>query len=185
MAERRALRLCGLFGAAVLASVALAQEDAFGFMPPGGRSVFATLVAGDPARLGAVAARSDDRAGWADWARAEAPDMAEVRIATFAAYAAFNLPVAEDRRARIAESGDAALLPPDGKALAIQQCQFCHSFFTGYLMHDRDEAGWRGIFKAPFHAEIPMTERERDTFASYSALNLPLAIQDVPPELRF
>ena len=41
-------------------------------------------------------------------------------------------------------------------------------------MHDRDEAGWKSTFKAPFHKEIPMTELERDTFASYSALNMPL-----------
>jgi hypothetical protein len=57
--------------------------------------------------------------------------------------------------------------------------------FSGYLMHDRDEAGWRSTFKAPFHLEIPMTETERDTFSAYSAINMPMRMQDVPPELRF
>jgi hypothetical protein len=106
-------------------------------------------------------------------------------VETFAAYAALNLPVEEDLLAQIADSGDPALLPPDGKELAVQQCQFCHSLFSGYLMHDRDETGWKGTFKAPFHTEIPMSETERDTFAAYSALNMPMKMQDVPPELRF
>lgn len=182
MSERRVIAICA---ATLIAGAALAQGDGFEFMPPGGRDILATLVAGDAARLGAVAARSDDRAGWAGWLREAAPDMDAVQVETFAAYAAFNLPVGDDLLGQISDTGDAGLLPPDGKDLAIQQCQFCHGFFSGYLAHDRDEVGWKGTFKAPFHAEIPMTETERDTFASYSALNLPLAIRDVPPELRF
>ena len=111
--------------------------------------------------------------------------MDEKAVETFAAYAALNLPVANDVLTQLAEDRDLLLLPPDGKQLAIQQCQFCHSMFSGYLMHDRDEAGWRSTFKAPFHLEIPMTETERDTFSAYSAINMPMRMQDVPPELRF
>lgn len=182
MSERRAIALCA---AALVAGSALAQGDAFDFMPPGGRDILAGLVAGDAGRLAEVAARSDDRAGWADWIRETKPELDAAQADTFAAYAAFNLPVGDDLLERIADTGDPGLLPPDGKALAVQQCQFCHGFFSGYLAHDRDEIGWKGTFKAPFHAEIPMTETERDTFASYSARNLPLSIQDVPSELRF
>ncbi len=182
MVEGRGIAICI---AALLAGAALAQGNAFDFMPPGGRDILATLAEGDPGKLGQAAARADDRVGWADWARALAPDLDDTQIETFAAYAALNLPLSGDVIAQLSENGDPGLLPPDGKELAIQQCQFCHSFFTGYLAHDRDEIGWKGTFKTPFHAEISMTEIERDTFASYSALNLPLAIQDVPPELRF
>lgn len=182
MSERRVIAVCA---AALLAGAALAQGDDFEFMPPGGRDILATLVARDAARLGEVAARSDDRAGWADWLREAMPGMDAAQVQTFAAYAAFNLPVSGDLLEQITDTGDPGLLPPDGRDLAIQQCQFCHGFFSGYLAHDRDEVGWKGTFKAPFHAEIPMTETERDTFASYSAFNLPMAIRDVPPELRF
>jgi len=180
MAEVRGIALVVL-----LAGAAVAQHDAFEFMPPGGRDILGRLSAGDAGTLAEAAARADDRAGWADWARARAPDMEENQVETFAAYAALNLPVAEDVLALLAEAGDPALLPPDGKELAIQQCQFCHSMFSGYLMHDRDEAGWRSTFKAPFHIEIPMSEVGRDTFSAYSAINMPMRVQEVPPELRF
>lgn len=180
MADARGLALVAL-----LAGAAAAQQDAFAFMPPGGRDILRTLVAGDTGMLAEAAARTDDRAGWADWIRQRAPEMDERQAETFAAYAALNLPVAADVLARVAEAGDPALLPPDGKELAIQQCQYCHSLFSGYLMHDRDETGWRSIFKAPFHLEIPMTDVERDTFAAYSAINMPMRLQDVPPDLRF
>ena len=182
MSDRGAL---GVTAALLLAGAALAQDDSYGFMPPGGRDLIGRIVGDDAARLAEVAGQDQDRAGWASWAREAAPGMDDTQVETFAAYAALNLPVEEDLLAQIADSGDPALLPPDGKELAVQQCQFCHSLFSGYLMHDRDETGWKGTFKAPFHTEIPMSETERDTFAAYSALNMPMKMQDVPPELRF
>ena len=113
------------------------------------------------------------------------PSLDEVTVQTLAGYAALNLPLDQSALSEAAEEELTDLLPPDGKDLSIAQCQFCHSLFSGYLMHDRDRTGWKGTFKAPFHTEIPMTEVERDTFASYSALNMPLSFEDVPPELRF
>lgn len=169
----------------LVAGAALAQNHAYDFMPPGGRDILGTLAAGDAGTLAEAAAREDDRAGWADWIRERAPDMDDAGVQTFAAYAALNLPVADEVLVRLVNEGKPLLLPPDGKELAIQQCQYCHSFFSGYLMHDRDETGWKSTFKAPFHLEIPMTEVERDTFAAYSAINMPMKMQDVPPELRF
>lgn len=76
-------------------------------------------------------------------------------------------------------------LPADGKALAIENCQFCHSFFTGYLVQDRDAEGWRAIFKSPFHTELPMSDRQREIFARYSAINMPIPFDEVPEALRF
>ncbi|RBI87489.1 hypothetical protein DRV85_00730 [Rhodosalinus halophilus] len=182
MAEGRA---SALLGALLLAGAALAQGDAFDFMPPGGREILASLAGGDANALAEIAGREHDRDGWAEWTRAQAPDLEAAQVETFAAYAALNLPAGEDVLAEVADSGGASALPPDGKDLAVQQCQFCHSMFSGYLMHDRDEAGWLSTFKAPFHLEIPMNETERATFAAYSAINMPMKMQDVPPELRF
>ncbi len=168
------------------ATAAVAQGDDFAFMPAGGRTILAEmLVPGDAAALAEAAAREASHEDWAAWARQTNPDLSDAAVETFAGYAALNLPVAEDVARALADAGDAALLPRDGKELAIAQCQFCHSLFTGYLMQDRDEVSWKGTFKAPFHAEIPMSEVERDTFAHYSAINMPLKFQDVPPELRF
>ena len=171
-----------LAGLLCLATVLWAADEQFGFMPDGGRSLLARLVAGlEPEARQTVLSRKAGAEDWADWARAQAPEMGEIPVETLAGYAALNLPLPA-----VAAGADwAAQLPPDGKDLAIAQCQFCHSLFTGYLMHDRDLTGWKGTFKAPFHTEIPMSEVERDTFASYSALNMPLAFEDVPPEWRF
>ncbi|MCU9849996.1 hypothetical protein OEZ60_18510 [Defluviimonas sp. WL0024] len=174
--------------AAVVAglSAAPALADDFAFMPPGGGSILAgSLLPGDATGLAEAAARKASAEDWAAWARERNPDLPDAAIETFAGYAALNFPVAAEAAQSLAETGDPALLPPDGKELAIAQCQFCHSLFTGYLMQDRDETNWRGTFKAPFHAEIPMSEVERDTFAHYSAINMPLKFGDVPPELRF
>lgn len=172
--------------AALLAIAAYAQDDQYGFMPPGGRTLLLALVGPEDGKaLAEIAARDQSGEEWQAWAEAQAPKLDETALATFAGYAELNLPVGEDVLAALAENGDSALLPQDGKDLAIAQCQFCHSLFSGYLMHDRDEVGWRGTFKSPFHSEIPMSEVERDTFAHYSALNMPLRFEDVPPELRF
>jgi hypothetical protein len=183
MRGRRAILRAAL--ALAVIGAAAAQEDYFAFMPEGGRTLLLGRLAGaEGAALADVAQRAADRADWADWARAQAPDLTEAEAATFAGYAARNFPLPETALARLAEQG-AAALPPDGKDLAVAQCQTCHSFFTGYLMQDRDETSWKGTFKAPFHAEIPMSEAERDTFARYSARNMPMAFEDVPPELRY
>jgi hypothetical protein len=161
------------------------EEAAYPFMPPGGRTILLEIVGGDPKALAEAALRKASATDWAEWARTREPALSDAARDTFAGYAALNFPVATDVATAIGETGDAARLPRDGKDLAIAQCQFCHSFFTGYLMQDRDETSWRGTFKAPFHAEIPMTEDERNTFAHYSAINMPLKFTDVPPELRF
>ena len=56
----------------------------------------------------------------------------------------------------------------------------CHSLFAGYLMQDRELQGWRNIFLSPFHREMKMSPQEREEFARYSALNMPMKIEDVP-----
>lgn len=180
------IRIGGAALAAGLAAAAVwAADDQYGFMPDGGRSLLLDLLEGLDAEAAAeVLGRAAAEEDWAAWAESRGAGLDETALATFAGYAALNLPLAKEPEGQ-APDGLAAALPPDGKDLAVAQCQFCHSLFSGYLMHDRDRAGWEGTFKAPFHTEIPMSETERKTFASYSALNMPLSFEDVPPELRF
>ena len=184
---RRLTHRAPILGLALLLAIgAYAQEDQYAFMPAGGRALLLELIGPEDGKaLAEIAARDQSAEEWQAWAATRNPELDETALATFAGYAELNLPVGEDVLAALAESGDSQLLPPDGKDLAVAQCQFCHSLFSGYLMHDRDEIGWKGTFKSPFHLEIPMTEVERDTFARYSALNMPLRFEDVPPELRF
>jgi hypothetical protein len=170
----------------MIAAGALAQDDQFGFMPAGGRSLlFELLGQSDAENLAKILTQSQSAEDWHAWAASQATDLDDKALATFLGYAELNLPVGEDVLQAFTESGDTGLFPPDGKDLAIAQCQFCHSLFSGYLMQDRDEVGWKSTFKSPFHKEIPMTEVEQDTFARYSAINMPLRFEDVPPELRY
>lgn len=172
--------------AGLVAGAAAAEGDDFAFMPPGGKTILMEmLLPGDAPGLAEAARRGASAGDWADWARQQNPDLSDATVETFAGYAALNFPVAADIAQYVGETGDATRLPPDGKELSIARCQFCHSLFSGYLMQDRDEVSWKGTFKAPFHAEIPMSEVERDTFAHYSAINMPLKFDEVPPELRF
>ena len=45
--------------------------------------------------------------------------------------------------------------------------------------------GWLVVFASPFHKDIPMSQTEREIFADYSAINMPMRVEDVPPEMRF
>lgn len=179
-------RLAIMVVAVALGAAVWAADDQFSFMPDGGRTILARLIEGlDPDERRAVLTRKASAEEWAEWVRARAPDLDDTGVQTVAGYAALNLPLDKARLDQATDEDVAAILPPDGKDLAVAQCQFCHSLFSSYLMNDRDVTGWKGTFKAPFHTEIPMSEVERDTFANYSALNMPLDFEDVPPELRF
>ena len=170
--------LISLVAVGAITAGALAQSD-FAFMPDGGKETLRRLVETGRVNLGAVAVRKASEQDWTTTLRGADTSLDENAIATLASFLALNMPVATSG----AVSVDA--LPMDGKQLAIENCQFCHSFFTGYLVHDRDAEGWRAIFKSPFHRELPMTPAQRETFARYSALNMPIPIEKVPEDLRF
>ncbi len=184
------LRGPGAGGAlAVMLAVALAAaaaEDGFAFMPDGGRGLVLRVFGPDPATLADLAALSLDAEGWGVLLAERGADLSEAEAATLAGYLALNLPL-PDPAALAGLSPDelASALPPDGKDLAIRHCQFCHGFYSGYLGHDRDVNGWLVVFNSPFHSEIRMSPAERRTFAAYSAANLPIPIEAVPPDLRF
>jgi hypothetical protein len=108
--------------------------------------------------------------------------LTERELATLAAYLAVNMPLPDEvvKRGKLASA-----LPPDGRDLAWTQCQSCHSLFASHLTQKRPVQGWRNMFLSPFHRELKMTPQEREEFARYSALNMPMKIEDVPPDLRF
>jgi len=168
-----------LLGLALWAGGVVAQVDPFAFMPDGGRDSLARAFPDVADQKTALAlARTVG-----EWQTALAAfDLTERQAATLAAYLSR---IAPQQVTGEAAAEAAASLPRDGRDLALAQCQSCHSLFTGYLMQRRDWKGWRGIFASPFHSEIPMTEVERDIFADYSAINMPMRFADVPPEMRF
>ena len=162
---------------------ALSQLD-YGFMPKGGKTllleVFGSLPDQQELRKIVEARRSE--AEWRDAMSARGKALSERELRTLAAYLVVNMPVPEATRAR---PDLAAALPRDGRELAWNECQFCHSLFTSYLTQDRSAQAWLNMFQSPFHRAMKMTQQEREEFARYSAINMPMKIEDVPKDLRF
>ncbi len=174
---RRALISLSVAG---IATALWAGGPSFDFMPDGGRATFMQVFP-DPEAARAALKAHTTLEEWNAAIAAAVPELDPKGARTLAGYLAANAPLAA-----LAQAEDlSAALPQDGKDLALARCQSCHSLFTGYLMQRRDDAAWRGVFKSPFHSGIAMTEAELATFADYSAVNMPLRFEDVPPELRF
>ena len=161
------------------------QED-FGFMPKGGKTLLLELTA-KPAELREIGSARRSEAEWREFiATHKTAAMTERDVNELAAYLAINMPVANDVPAKAQDSAALAeAFPPDGRELAWKHCQSCHSFFSGYLMQNRDVQGWRSVFLSPFHRNIKMTEQERETFARYSTISMPMKAENVPADLRF
>ena len=160
------------------------QED-FGFMPKGGKTLLLELTS-KPAELRDIGSARRSEAEWREFIAKHEASMTERDVNELAAYLAINTPVPEGA---LPDAQDAATLaaafPADGRELAWNQCQSCHSLFSGYLMQSRDPQGWRSIFLSPFHRNIKMTAQERETFARYAAFSMPMKAEDVPADLRF
>jgi hypothetical protein len=184
---KRAPRAGRLFLAVLAIAVfafAHAQGQDSAFMPKGGRVLLLDLlgVRPDQAELRAIVQARRTEPQWRDFVVSRNKPLTERELATLAAYLAVNMPLSED----VAKLGAlASALPPDGRDLAWDGCQNCHSLFAGYLTQDREVQAWRNIFLSPFHRELKMSPREREEFARYSALNMPMKAEDVPPDLRF
>lgn len=182
MISRAPLLPAILVGILALGMLPALGQIEFDFMPDGGRGLLARLVGEQYTDLAAIAIEQRDMASWRDYLVGRG-DLTETELETLAGYLSVNFPLDEDMFQ--ADEDLLTALPSDGKDLAIANCQFCHSIFSGYLMQDRDAQGWRSTFQSPFHSELPMSPEERETFVLYSATNMPLAFEDVPPELRF
>ena len=172
---------------------ALSQLD-YAFMPKGGKALLLELLGGVPnakdLRQIVEARRSEPE--WRDTlgARAKAANktMSERELRTLAAYLAVNMPVPDPDAVSAKAANPAELataLPRDGRELAWNECQYCHSLFSSHLTQERSVQAWMNMFQSPFHREMKMTATERAEFSHYSTINMPMKIEDVPPDLRF
>ena len=177
-------RRAWLAAAGVLALMQPVTAADYDFMPRGGRTLLLEMVraAPDAADLRAIVQSRRSEAEWREFVATRAKGLNDTQLATLAAYLAVNMPLPE---AAAKASNLASALPPDGRELAWNQCQFCHSLFSSYLMQDREAQAWRNMFQSPFHRELKMTPQEREEFSRYSAINMPMKIDDVPQDLRF
>jgi hypothetical protein len=171
-----------------LGMIACALAQAAGedntFMPKGGRALLLDLlgVPLDQAELRVIAQARRTEPQWGDFVAARKNALTERELATLAAYLAVNMPLSDDA---VKRDNLASALPPDGRDLAWTGCQSCHSLFASHLTQKRNAQGWRNVFLSPFHRELKMSPQEREEFARYSAINMPMKVEDVPQELRF
>ena len=177
-----------MLGALLLGPLPTLAQEGYEFMPKGGKTLLLQLLGHplDTAELNKIANTQHSAEEWQDSLAPRTGAMNERERRTLSGYLAVNMPLAGKALAAEEMKGDmAAALPTDGRELAVNYCQFCHSFFSGYLMVERDAQGWLGTFETPFHREVELTEKERETFARYSAINMPMKLEKVPQDLRF
>lgn len=183
---RRLWRRAAWATVAVAALAQAAGEDE-SFMPKGGRALLVELLGPRPRveEFRQIASARNTDAQWSQFVASRAKPATEREKATLAAYLSVNMPLPAATLQAVKADTIAAALPRDGRELAWNQCQFCHSLFSSHLTQNRDVQGWRNMFLSPFHRELKMTPQEREEFARYSAINMPMKVEDVPPELRF
>jgi hypothetical protein len=105
-------------------------------------------------------------------------------LTTLADYLAFNMPLpsgkapADPNRANWQK-----LLPPDGRDLTLENCQFCH-IITVVVTQDKTRDAWLGTLNKPSHVEIELTAGQREALANYLVVNGAIPVDLVPEELR-
>ncbi len=179
--------------AAVFAGSLNAQtEDVFAFIPPGGKTLLADIMRGGLPAAEAQALLTGKR-GREDWLAhlrdrsATIPvlkGLDEYELATLADYLAANMPLPPG--AVPADPGKAdwvPLLPPDGRDLVMENCQFCH-IITVVVTQDKTRDAWLGTLSKPSHVEIELTPEQREALANYLVVNGAIPIDLVPEELR-
>lgn len=179
-----------ILGAIVLGLVpALSQVD-YSFMPKGGKALLLEILSippdGKELRDILSARRTEEE--WRKALAGKVKALSEREQETLAAYLAINMPVENPEQIleKAAKPEELyAMLPRDGRELGFYECMYCHSLFTSHLTQDRPFQAWMNMFQSPFHRELKMTQQEREEFSRYSEINMPMKIEDVPPDLRF
>lgn len=184
------------FAAAVLMNGApcatTPAADVFEFVPSGGRTLLAHVLAGkpasDPSRALLTTKRSAEQ--WRAYLKGEGAAIAGVKAlddrgrATLADYLAHNTPLAAVKvPANPSVANWEKALPPDGRDLVLEHCQSCH-IITVVVTQDRPKSAWLGTMNKPSHVGIKTTPAQREALADYLIVNAGIPIDQVPEELR-
>ncbi|MDW7712003.1 MAG: hypothetical protein SCH98_16175 [Deferrisomatales bacterium] len=188
----------GVIGALALAAVALGGparaefDPIFDFIPLGGRSLLAEVLAAKPPADEVRALLTGQRSAekWLGYlkdrtaALSGLQGLADEELATLADYLAVNMPLPPDRvPADPARANWPKVLPRDGRDLALEYCQSCH-IITVTVTQDRTVEHWLGTMNKPSHIEIKLSAKEREALARYLVLNAGIPIDLIPEDLR-
>jgi len=188
--------LCGALvvcSALVVKPLLAETKDVFAFIPPGGRTLFAKLVATHPPadELQAILTGKRTGAEWLAYLKSRTKSvpalehLSEQEQLTLADYLSLNMPLASSGQspADLAKADLSKALPPDGRDFALEKCQGCH-IITVVITQVRPVAAWLGTMNKPSHARIKLSREQREALASYLVLNGGIPIDEVPEELR-
>ena len=162
-------------------------EDVFSFIPAGGRTLFAQVIASRPpaGEIQAILSAKHTRDEWLAYLKSKSKavpalqKLSEQEQLTLADYLSFNMPLASAQ----GPSDIANALPPDGRDFALEKCQGCH-IITVVITQVRPVPAWLGTMNKPSHSRIKLSREQREALASYLVLNGGIPIDDVPEELR-
>lgn len=166
-------------------------DDIFDFMPSGGRTLLTQIVTGAPAdEVRDLLGGKHDLEGWRGYLKARAVSFPELQKLygnerlTLVNYLAFNMPLpVKSIPANPAKANWEKLLPPDGRDMALNNCQFCH-IITVVVTQEKAKDTWLGTMNSPSHIEIELDTRQREALAEYLVLNAAIPIDLVPEVLR-
>ena len=177
---------------AFLAGPIYAQtDDVFDFIPSGGRTLLAQIITAAPANeVQNLLGGKHDHEGWREYLKTRAGALPELEKLydqerlTLESYLAFNMPLpVKSIPANPAKANWEKLLPPDGRDMILDNCQFCH-IITVAITQDKAKVTWLGTMNSPSHIEIKLDDRQREALAEYMVLNAAIPIDLVPEELR-
>lgn len=181
-----------ILGAALGGPVQAQYDPIFDFIPLGGRSLLAEVLAAKPA-AGEVRALLTEKRSTEEWvqylkgrkaALAGLQGLAEEELVTLADYLSVSMPLAADKvPADPTKANWAKVLPRDGRDMALEFCQSCH-IITVTVTQDRSVEHWLGTMNKPSHIEIKLTAQEREALARYLVLNAGIPIDLIPEDLR-
>jgi mono/diheme cytochrome c family protein len=167
-------------------------KDVFAFIPPGGRTLLAQVVASHPPadELQAILTGKRTREEWLSYLKGKVKNVpalqkfSDQELLTLADYLSFNMPLASGQSAAdLAKADLATALPPDGRDFALEKCQGCH-IITVVITQVRPVPAWLGTMNKPSHTRIKLSREQREALASYLVLNGGIPIDQVPEELR-
>jgi mono/diheme cytochrome c family protein len=189
------LLLCGVLiacGALLAEPLKAETKDVFAFIPAGGRTLLAQLVASRPPvdELQAILTAKHSRDEWLTYLKGKTKSLPELQkfgeqeLLTLADYLSFNMPLSSGQSAAdLAKADLEKALPPDGRDFALEKCQGCH-IITVVITQVRPVPAWLGTMNKPSHFRIKLSREQREALASYLVLNGGIPIDQVPEELR-
>jgi hypothetical protein len=180
-----------LIGALLMLSPAGAA-DVFEFIPAGGRTILAKVLAGRvPAdEVRALVSGKHTPEEWQKYLREHGKALPGLQrlsakeLLTLADYLAFNMPLPAGKvPANPTQANWEKVLPQDGRDFALEYCQSCH-IITVVVTQDRSKDAWLGSMNKPSHVQIKLNREQREALASYLILNAAIPIDRVPEDLR-